>query len=170
MVGILHTAVQACPAARALCQMPRLRLLAISEPARQKRPTIDDWIGRDLIGIATNVLQEMLDDRPLQRAIARREVVSVVSTTRSVLDTPEAPSIKTFRTTSTYFFHEGALYSDAFSVPVSADEPCGYTPIYIDEMGHDLFGDREVLEAALASQAIASPGTAGTVKHRRHGR
>lgn len=112
-----------------------------------------DWIGRDLSRIAAGVLEEMLDDKDLQRAISKREVVSVVSTTSSVLETPESTEIGFFRTTSTYFLHDGALYSDAVSVPVSPEEPCGYTPLYADEMGHDLFGDQDALEAALSRSA-----------------
>lgn len=149
MFDLLVAEVKRCGAPRAMSRLPNLRLIALSLPALQKRPSMSDWIGRDLNRIASGVLAEMLDDKDLQRAIAKREVVSVVSTTSSVLDTPEAKQIGSFRTTSTYAFYDGALYSDAVSMPVSSDEPCGYTPIYADEMGHDLFGDHGALEAAL---------------------
>ena len=85
----------------------------------------------------------------LQKAIRRREIGGIVSTTASVLATPEAPRIGMYRTTTTYFYHEAKLYSDAMSVLVAPDERHGYTPIYTDEMGQDLFGDRDRLEAAL---------------------
>ena len=161
VVALLPAAIGQCCAPRALCRTPRLRLTALSEPAREKRPSIADWIGRNLDGIATGVLQEMLDDTALQKAIARREVLGVVSTTASVLATPEYDRIGVYRTTISYFFHEGTVYSDAISVLVSPDEWCGYTPIYIDEMGHDLFGDRGLLEAAMTT---ARPHRACTTK------
>ncbi len=149
MFGLLAAEINRCRAPRALSRLPHLRLIALSRPALLKRPSMSNWIGRNLNRIASGVLAEMLDDKDLQRAIAKREVVSVVSTTSSVLETPEASRIGYFRTTSTYFLHDGALYSDAVSVPVSAEERCGYTPIYVDEMGCDLFGDHGALEAAL---------------------
>lgn len=149
MFDLLVAEMKRCAAPRALSRMPHLRLITLSRPALQKRPTMREWIGRDLNRIASGVLEEMLDDKELQNAIARREVVCVVSTTSSVLETPEAAQIGSFRTTSSYFRHDGALYSDAISVPVSADEPRGYTPIYADEMGRDLFGDHDALVAAV---------------------
>ncbi len=145
----LKPAIEQCSAPRALCRTPRLKLLTLSEPARRKRPSIVDWIGRDLHRIASGVLQEILDDNPLQKAIAKREVVSIVSTTASVLATPESATIGAYRTTTNFFFHDGALFNDSISVPVSPNEWCGYTPIYMDEMGQDLFGDRDAIEAAM---------------------
>jgi len=69
---------------------------------------------------------------PLQRAIANREIACVRATTRSVLQTAEHPRIGAYRTTITYFFHEGTLYSDAVSVPAPADAVCGYTTVPMD--------------------------------------
>lgn len=74
------------------------------------------------------------DDRPLQRGIAKREIACVLATTRSVLQTAEHPRIGTYRTTITYFFHEGTLYSDAISVPVKAGAVLGYRAVAMDEM------------------------------------
>ncbi len=130
----LAASVRHCPAPRALSRTQSLRLQALSEPAIQKRPSVTEWIGRDLVGIACGVLQEMLDDKPLQKAIANREIASIVTTTRSVLQTVEHPLIGAYQTTITYFFHEGTLYSDAISVPAPADAVCGYRPIPMDEI------------------------------------
>src|SRR5262245_28431588 len=41
--------------------------------------------------IACGILEEMLDDRPLQRSIANREIACISATTRSVLLTKEHP-------------------------------------------------------------------------------
>jgi len=76
----------------------------------------------------------MLDDAPLQRAIAGREIAGIVTTTRSVLRTAEHDNIGAFRTTITYFFHEGTLYSDAVSVPAAPDVSNGYWPIAMDDV------------------------------------
>lgn len=132
----LFAAVENCPAPRALSRLPNLRLLALSPAAIRKRPTITEWIGRDLAGIASGVLAEMLDDRILQKSISNGEIACVLTTTRSVLRTVEAPTIQTFRTTITYFLQDDTLYSDALSMPGSPEEECGYTPIPMDP-GHD---------------------------------
>ena len=122
----IHASIVHCPAPRALTRGPRLCLLAVSKPALEKRPSVANWIGRDLALAATGVLAEMLEDAPLQRAIARKEISAVVATTRSVLRTNDASRTEVFRTTISYFFHEGTLYSDALSVPTLANEACGY--------------------------------------------
>jgi hypothetical protein len=64
-----------------------------------------EWLGRDLALIATGILEEMLDDKVLQRGIANREIASEVATTRSVLRTAEHESIGNYLTVITYFFH-----------------------------------------------------------------
>jgi hypothetical protein len=137
----LAASIAYCPTPRALSRTPRLELQALSQPAIDKRPQIVNWIGYDLVDIACGVLQEMLDDRLLQRAIADKDISCVVATTRSVLQTPESAQIGAFRTTITYFFHEGTLYSDAISVPASPGDLCGYRAVAMDD--------------------IASPGEAG---------
>jgi transcriptional regulator with XRE-family HTH domain len=126
-------AVAHCPAPRALSRTRSLRLQAVSRPAIIKRPSVTEWVGRDLAGIACGVLAEMLDDRVLQASIANREISCVLATTRSVLQTPEHPTIGTYRTTISYFFHEGTLYSDAISVPAPPDACLGYTAIAMDD-------------------------------------
>jgi transcriptional regulator with XRE-family HTH domain len=130
----LAASVIHCPAPRALSRTQNLCLQALSQPAIDKRPSVTEWIGRDLVGIACGVLAEMLEDKPLQRAIANREIACILATTRSVLQTVEHPRIGAYRTTITYFFHEGTLYSDAVSVPASADEACGYEAISMDDV------------------------------------
>ena len=157
LLGGLSQSVVRCELPRALCKSGRLNLQAVSGPAIDKRPSIVDWIGRDLVPIACGVLASMLDDRELQRAIVKREVAGVVATTQSVLRTSDAETIGTYRTTINYFFHDNVLYSDAVALPVSADERSGYTPIMIDEVGSDLFGDRDALEAALAATRAIAP-------------
>jgi transcriptional regulator with XRE-family HTH domain len=130
----LAAAVRHCPAPRALCRTQNLRLQALSAPAIAKRPSVTEWIGRDLAPIACGVLEEMLEDKPLQRAIANREIAGIVATSRSVLRTAEHDRIGAHRTTVTYFFHEGTLYSDAVSVPAAPDAPCGYRALTMDEI------------------------------------
>lgn len=125
--------VSNCPMPRALSRGPNIRLQVVSRPAMEKRPSVVNWIGRDLAKIATGVLQEMLDDRFLQQNIANGDIACVLSTTESVLRTPEHPAIGKFQTAITYFFHDGALYSDAISAPAAADAPCGYRAIPMDE-------------------------------------
>jgi transcriptional regulator with XRE-family HTH domain len=134
LLQALAASVIHCPAPRALSRTCNLRLQALSRPAIEKRPSVTEWIGRDLAGIACGVLAQMLDDTPLQRAIANREVACILATTRSVLQTVEHPRIGAYRTTITYFFHEGTLYSDAISVPAAADAICGYEAISMDEV------------------------------------
>jgi transcriptional regulator with XRE-family HTH domain len=130
----LSTAVRHCPVARALSRTPRLRLQALSGPALRKRPSMKDWIGRDLAPIACGILEEMRDDRALQAGIAKREVACVVATTRSVLRSAEHARIGTYRTVVTYFFHEGTLYSDAMSAVAPPLSPLGYTAVAMDEV------------------------------------
>lgn len=122
-----------CPAPRALTRTERLQLQRLSPPALAKRPSMADWIGRDLAPIACGVLQDILDDGVLQRAIMTGEIQSLVTTTRSVLRTAEHNSIGLFRTTITYFFHEGTLYNDAIGVPAPDDAMCGYSVIAMDD-------------------------------------
>ena len=74
----------------------------------------------------------MLEDKPLQRAVATRQIAYVVATSGSVLQTVEHARIGKFHTTITYFFHEGTLYSDAISVPARADVPLGYRAVPMD--------------------------------------
>ena len=138
LLRMLTTAVTHCPASRALTRTQNLQLVAVSRPAIKKRPSITRWYGEDLVHIATGVLQAMLDDRELQLAISKGEIAAVLTTSRSVLDTQESASIGTYRTTISYFFHEGILYSDAISVPASPDEVFGYTPFPSDEIGLSL--------------------------------
>lgn len=133
----LAASVRHCPAPRALSRTQNLRLQALSGPAIEKRPSVTEWIGRDLAPIACGVLREMLDDRALQQAIARREIAGIVTTTRSVLQTVEHPRIGTYRTNITYFFDEGTLYSDAISVPAPDDAALGYRPIPMDDIASD---------------------------------
>lgn len=121
-----------CPAARALTRADRLRLVQLSRPAILKRPSIANFVGHDLKPIACGVLGEILDDRELQRAIAAGEVQCLLTTTRSVLRTREHDQIGLYRTTITYFFDEGTLYSDAIGVPVSEETPLGYEAITMD--------------------------------------
>lgn len=123
-----------CPFPRALSRTPRLRLQALSCPAIRKRPSVIDWIGHDLAPIACGILQEMLDDRALQRSIADREIACVLTTTRSVLRTKEHRRIGTYRTVITYFFHEGTLHSDAVSMPAPATAKLGYKAIAMDDV------------------------------------
>jgi len=132
MLRSLAASVFHCPAPRALSRTRNLRLQALSRPAIAKRPSVTEWIGRDLAPIACGVLAEMLDDRVLQRGIAGREIAFVLTTTRSVLQTVEHARVGTFRTTISYFFHEGTLYSDAISVPVPADAALGYAAVPMD--------------------------------------
>jgi transcriptional regulator with XRE-family HTH domain len=133
LLASLAHAVRYCPFPRALSRTPRLRLQALSEPAIAKRPSMSNWIGRDLAPLAHVNLEEMLDDRILQRDIAAAEIACVVATTRSVLETREHRRVGTHRTVITYFFHEGTLYSDAISQTGPARARLGYRPISMDE-------------------------------------
>jgi transcriptional regulator with XRE-family HTH domain len=137
LTGRLFQSVANCPMPRALSATPNIILKAVSLPAIAKRPTVVDWIGRDLSRIATGVLAEMLDDRVLQRSIAGGEIACIRCTTQSVLRTAEHAQIGAFHTTITYFFHDGTLYSDAISAPAEADNRCGYRAIAVDEVLDD---------------------------------
>jgi transcriptional regulator with XRE-family HTH domain len=130
----LALSVAHSPFPRALSRTSKLRLQAVSQPAIAKRPSITDWIGRDLAGIACGILEEMLDDRILQRGIASGEISCVLTTTRSVLRTAEHPGIGTYRTLITYFFHEGTLYSDAIGVRTRKSTPLGYQAVSMDQL------------------------------------
>ena len=132
MLQTLHASIIHCPVPRALSKGARLTLLAVSKPAIEKRPSIVNWIGRDLAPAASGILAEMLADCQLQRAILAKEVSAVVATTRGVLHTGDVTTITAHRTTISYFHHDGTLYSDALSMPTSPDEPCGYTAIPMD--------------------------------------
>jgi hypothetical protein len=127
--SVLH-----CPAPRALSRMPRLTLLAVSRPAIAKRPTVVDWIGRDLAPIAESILAEMLADTILQKSIASGEVAAVTAVSRSVLKTDEAEKIGIWRTTISYFEHDGAIYSDAQAVRASPRDKLGYEAIAMDDL------------------------------------
>lgn len=142
----LPASIVHCPAPRALSRTPRLQLQMLSLPAIEKRPSIVNWIGRDLAPIASGVLQEMLDDRDLQKSIARMEISSVVCITQSVLRTPESTRIGKFRTTITYFFHKRTLYSDAISFPVGGTEPLGYAAIPMDAIAPGPQRDKRSVE------------------------
>jgi transcriptional regulator with XRE-family HTH domain len=138
MLSRLAASVRHCPVPRALSRMPNLRLLAVSPLAIAKRPSITDWIGQDLAGIACGVLEEMLDDGPLQRSIVGGEIACVLTTARSVLRTNEHLRIGTYQTTISYFFDDGTLYSDAISARAPRNAPLGYRPVPMDS----LIGDR----------------------------
>jgi transcriptional regulator with XRE-family HTH domain len=129
----LVASVTHSPFPRALSRMPTLQLLAVSPAAIAKRPSITDWIGHDLAKIACGVLEEMLDDRVLQRSIANGEIACVLSTTRSVLRTAEHAGIRTYRTIITYYFDEGTLYSDAMAVPAPKSAMLGYKAIAMED-------------------------------------
>lgn len=133
LLGSLAASIKHCPFPRALSRTHNLTLQTLSRPAIEKRPSVTEWVGRDLARIAYGVLEEMLDDRSLQRSIARREVSCILATTRSVLQTVEHPRIGAYRTVITYFFHEGTLFSDAISTPAPHDAICGFTAIPMDD-------------------------------------
>ncbi len=133
LVQGLATSIVFSPAPRALSRTRRLVLQAVSIPAVEKRPSITNWLGRPLDRIATGVLRDMLDDAELRKGLARREVAAVIATTRSVLDTPEARRIKTFRTTISYFHHDGTFFSDAVSAPAPDNAQLGYSVVSMDD-------------------------------------
>lgn len=134
LVRALYGSITHCPAARALTRTSDLELLRLSGPALAKRPSMANWVGRRLAPIACGVLADILDDLALQSAITKGEIQSLVTTTRSVLQTEEHASIGCYRTTITYFFHEGVLYSDAIGVPAPDDAACGYRAVSMDEV------------------------------------
>jgi transcriptional regulator with XRE-family HTH domain len=134
----LAPAIRHSPAARALTRTPSLTLQSLSGPALAKRPSMANWLGCDLAAIACGILEEILDDRALQRAIQRGEIQTLVTTTRSVLRSAEHDSIGLYRTTISYFFHDGTLYNDATGVPIA--EPaaeCGYAAVAMDDVPRD---------------------------------
>lgn len=130
----LAASIPVCPAPRALTRNAGLTLMAISTPALVKRPSMADWVGRDLRPLACGILQEILDDRPLQRAIQAGEIQSLVTTTRSVLRSAEHETIGLYHTTISYFFHDGVLYNDAVGVPAPDDAACGYRAVPMDDV------------------------------------
>lgn len=134
MLHNLKLSIIHCPAPRALSRAIGLRLETLSPAAVAKRPSIVEWRGHSLIPIATSILQTMLEDRDLQRAIARHEIAVVTTTTRSVLRTAESDGIGTFRTTISYFQADGVVFGDAISTPAPHDEPLGYRAISFDEI------------------------------------
>ena len=133
LMASLAASVRHCPFPRALSRTPRLRLQALSQPAIDKRPSVVNWVGRDLAPIATGILEEMLEDHALQRSIVAGDIACVLTTTRSVLRTREHRKIGTFRTVITYFFHEGTLYSDAVSTVAPHGTTLGYEAIAMDD-------------------------------------
>ena len=130
----LKASVLQCPTPRALSRMPSLTLLAISRPALAKRPSIITSIGRDLAPLATGVLAEMLEDRILQRGIARGEVAAVSAVSRSVLRTDESDLIGVWRTTISYIEHDGVIYSDAQATRGTARDKLGYSYVAMDDL------------------------------------
>lgn len=153
LLSALGRSVEGSLLPRALSRSSRLNLQVLSGPAIAKRPDIVDWIDKDLAPIACGVLQSVLLDGALQRAIKNGEISRVVTTTRSVLRTGGAQVIGTFRTTVNYVFHDGVMFSDAMAVPAHDDERLGYTAIPHEELGADLFGDLHLLEAGLVSRS-----------------
>jgi transcriptional regulator with XRE-family HTH domain len=129
--ALAHSVAQA-PVARALTMTDRLRLLAVSRPAIIKRPSIVNWIGKDLNKIAGGVLRDMLDDRALQRSIRRREIASIQTITTGVLRTEDKPITEKFATTITFFYEDGTVFRDAVSSPAPANATCGYWPVAMD--------------------------------------
>jgi transcriptional regulator with XRE-family HTH domain len=130
----LRMSVEHCPAQRGLSFYKNLRLIAVSRPAIAKRPSIVNWIGRDLLPLACGVLAEMRDDAALQRDIAKGEVLCVSTVSRSVLRTPEHEQIGTHQTTISYYWIDGRLFSDAIGVPAPCTSQLGYTPLRMDEL------------------------------------
>lgn len=133
LLRCLVASVRHSPFPRALSRMPTLQLLAVSPGAVAKRPSITGWIGQDLAKIACGVLEEMLDDRALQRSIAAGDIACVLTTARSVLRTAEHARIRTYRTLITYYAHDGFIYSDAMAVPVPKTAKLGYQAIAMDD-------------------------------------
>lgn len=138
LVRSLYASITHCPAARALTRTSNLELHRLSGPALVKRPSMANWVGHKLAPIACGVLADIMEDRPLQQAIAKGEIQSLVTTTRSVLKTEEHDQIGLYSTTITYFFHEGTLYSDAIGVPAPLDAVPGYRAVAMDEVIRDV--------------------------------
>jgi transcriptional regulator with XRE-family HTH domain len=130
----LREEVARCPLPRSIASTPNLRLEALSQPAVIKRPSIVEWIGRDLAPIAEGLLAEMLDDAPLQRSIAKGEIYCIFATSKGVLRTEEQEHIGAFQTTISYFFQDGVLFSDALSVPAPDYVPFGYRVVPMDNI------------------------------------
>lgn len=116
LLDALLQSVSHCPAPRALSRSEGIRLLALSKPAINKRPSVVQWLGRDLAPLACGVLADLLADKPVQRAIARGEIATIVTTTESVLRTAEHAAIGRYRTTISYFAHDGTIFQDAIGV------------------------------------------------------
>ena len=74
LLASLAHSVRHCPVPRALSRTQRLQLQAVSGPAIKKRPSVANWIGRDLAPIACGIVEEMLDYRSLKKSIAAREI------------------------------------------------------------------------------------------------
>lgn len=134
LLSALSKAISYSPVPRALSVMPDLSLVSVSPPAIQKRPSVQNMIGSPLARLACGILSEILDDRILQRGIARREILGLVTVTQGVLRTCEKPIRETFRTTISYFENDGVLYSDAVSTLGTSQERLGYWAITADEM------------------------------------
>lgn len=130
----LPQAVAHCPMPRALTRSSRINLHTMSRPALLRRPALSDWMGRDLAPIATGILAQMLDDRCLQRGIARGEIACVRAIIGSALVSDDPARVGTSETTFTYFFLDGTLYADVISAPTSPDAACGYRAISMDEV------------------------------------
>jgi DNA-binding XRE family transcriptional regulator len=130
----LRMTVEHCPAPRGLSFYENIRLIAVSRPAIAKRPSIVNWIGRDLLPLACGVLAEMCNDAELQRDIAKGEVLCVSALMSAALRTPEDEYIGIYRTTISYFRIDGRLFSDAISAPVPCGSRLGYTALRMDEL------------------------------------
>jgi transcriptional regulator with XRE-family HTH domain len=131
----LRAAIAHCPTLRSLAFHNNVNLIAVSKLSIARRPSITNWIGCDLAPIACGVLAEMLDDRELQRSITRGEVACVTSITRSNLRTSEHPVPGVWRSAFSFFFIEGVLFLDVITVRAANDEPLGYWPVALDEVG-----------------------------------
>ena len=79
LLASLAQSVRHCPFPRALSRTQKLRLQVLSGPAIRKRPSVVNWVGRDLAPIACGILQEMQDDRVLQKSIAGREIACILT-------------------------------------------------------------------------------------------
>ncbi len=134
MVQSLRLSIEHCPAPRALSVYENLRLLAVSPPAIAKRPSIVNLIGSDLRPLASGLLAEMRDDAALQRDIAKGEVLGISAITEGVLKTLPDRVAGKFQTTIAYFWVDGALFSDAISMPAPSSSKLGYTALRLDEV------------------------------------
>ncbi len=132
--AVLRAAVAHCPAKRILALHKNCTLLAASKPSIALVPSIVDWIGRSLSPIASGVLLEIFDDRQLQRGIAAGEIAGISFVSRNVLTIGKYPAPVTLRSTTSYFFIDGTLFSDTISVCAGDNETPGYRPIALDEI------------------------------------